>query len=115
MSGVMVALIYLALLGAIAIYDLRTLRAPNRFVYPLIGFAAVASLTVFRVHAGEALLGGVLAFGALLLVAVIGRGAMGFGDVKYGLACGIVVGVHGVLAMLVCSFALSGIVAAVVL
>jgi leader peptidase (prepilin peptidase) / N-methyltransferase len=113
--GTLATLIYLVPLGAIAVCDVRTLHAPNRYVYPLITFTVVASLTVYRLHAGEALLGGVLAFGLLVGVALAGRGALGLGDVKYGIVCGIVVGVRGVVPMLMFSFVLGGLVAAAVL
>ena len=115
MPEAVATLLYLVPLGAIAVYDVRTLRAPNRYVYPLIGLAVLASLTVYRLDASEALLGGLVAFGILFGVATIGRGALGFGDVKYGLVCGIAVGLQGVLPMLVFSFFAGGLVAAVVL
>src|SRR5690606_31521402 len=99
----------------IAWHDVRTLRAPNRYVYPLLAVSVVASLTLYRDHAAEALLGGLLAFGILFMIALVGRGAMGFGDVKYGIVCGIAVGLHGVLPMLAFTFVAGAAVALVVL
>src|SRR5687768_503657 len=100
MMGAASVIAYLAPLAAIAAVDVRTMRAPNRYVYPLIALAVLASLTLHRADAAEALLGGALAFGLLFVVALLGRGAMGFGDVKYGVVCGIAVGLHGVIPML---------------
>ena len=109
------ALMYLTPLAAIAVIDVRTLRAPNRYVYPLIALGVVLSLTIYRAHAVEALLGGVFAFVVLLVVALFGRGQMGLGDVKYGVVCGIAVGVHGALPMLAFAFLAGAAVAVVVL
>jgi prepilin signal peptidase PulO-like enzyme (type II secretory pathway) len=115
MPAAAVALVYLAPLAAIAVVDLRTLRAPNRYVYPLIVVAVAISLTVYREHAAEALLGGALAFAVLLVIAAFGRGRMGLGDVKYGVVCGIAVGFHGTLPMLAFAFVAGAAVAVVAL
>jgi prepilin signal peptidase PulO-like enzyme (type II secretory pathway) len=98
---------YLAFLLLMAVQDIRSLQVPNRIVYPALTFGVAASLTLGRSDASEALLGGVVAFALLLVVALLGRGAMGFGDVKVGGFCGIVVGLSGVLPMLFLAF-LSG-------
>jgi len=106
---------YLVALAVIAVVDLRTLRAPNRLVYPLLALSVLASLMLDRGLSIEALLGLLLAFGVLLVVALVGRGAMGFGDVKYGALCGVTVGVNGVIPMLGFTFLAGGTVALVVL
>lgn len=111
----MVAVTVLVLLGAVAVHDLQTLRAPNRFVYPLAGLAMVLSVTAFRAHAIEAFLGAAIAFGSLLLLALLGRGSLGYGDVKYSLICGLVVGVSRVFSMLSFAFVVAGLTAAIVL
>lgn len=97
-------LAYLLALSMIAVYDIRTLRAPNRFVYPLIVAGILAVLTLYRYAAVEALAGGLLSFSVLFAVALAGRGAMGFGDVKFGAACGLLVGLSGVFTMLASAF-----------
>lgn len=111
----LLGLTYLALLALMAAYDIRTLRVPNRIVYPSLGFALAASLTLGRGDLIEALLGGAITFLALLVIAVIGRGAMGFADVKVGLLCGIAVGLHGVMPLFLVAFASGGLFAAVLL
>lgn len=108
------ALVYLVPLAAIAVIDMRTLRAPNRYVYPLIALSIGLSLTLYRAHSAEALLGGLVAFVTLLGIALLGRGRMGFGDVKYGVVCGIAVGVHGTLPMVAFAFLAGAAVALVV-
>jgi prepilin signal peptidase PulO-like enzyme (type II secretory pathway) len=94
----------LGLLAAIAVQDLRTMRAPNRIVYPALAFALLAALTLGGDDAREAWLGGVVTFVVLLVAALLGRGAMGMGDVKAGALCGVVVGISGVLPMLALAF-----------
>jgi Flp pilus assembly protein protease CpaA len=105
----------LAALALVAAIDIRSLRAPNVIVVP----AVVAALSVAFARGSEAgfdaLAGGLLVFAALLVVAVVGRGAMGMGDVKAGTIGGIAVGAGGVLPMLVAAFIFGGVVAAVVL
>lgn len=95
----------LLVLATIAVIDLRTLRAPNRYVLAALVLALSAALAS---RSGgtlvDAALGVLLAFVVLLAVALAGRGAMGFGDVKYGAACGAIVGVSGVLPMLMFTF-----------
>jgi len=104
-----------AILAVVAVGDARTRRAPNRLVYPAILFAGLASLLLGGHDAVEALLGGVAAFLLLLVIALAGRGAMGLGDVKVGTLCGIVVGLHGVVAMLMWCFVAGAAVAAALL
>lgn len=111
----LVALCYLAVLFIMAAHDIRTLRVPNPVVYPSLGLAVVASLTLGWRDATDALLGGAIAFLILVAVAVVGRGAMGFGDVKAGTLCGIAVGVGGAVPMLLITFVAGALVAAVVL
>jgi Flp pilus assembly protein protease CpaA len=106
---------YLALLLLMAVHDIRSLRVPNWIVYPALGFSVAASLTLGWSDAIEALLGGAAAFLLLLAIAFIGRGAMGFADVKVGCLCGIVVGLSGVLPMLFVSFASGAFVASLFL
>lgn len=111
----LLGVVCLALLVLIAARDVTTLRAPNRLVYPGVGIAILGALTLGWGAAGEALLGGLVAFGALLAAAVASRGRLGHGDVKVGGLCGLVVGLHGVAPMLVVAFGSGAVVAAVVL
>ena len=106
---------YLALLFLMAMHDVRSLRVPNGIAYAGLGFGVAASLTLGRGDALEALLGGTAAFLLLLLIAIAGRGAMGFADVKVGALCGIVVGLSGVLQMLFVAFASGALLSAVLL
>lgn len=110
-----IALVYLAALGFMAVHDAVTLRVPNRVVYTSLAFAVVASLTLGRSDAREALLGGLVVFGLMLVAAIAGRGAMGFADVKVGTLCGIAVGLGGVLPLFFITFVGAALTAAVLL
>lgn len=90
----------LAVLSWIAWYDLRTHRAPNRVVYPATGLALVASLALGWDSALSSLAGSGAAFGIFLLIALVGRGAMGYGDVKVAALAGAIVGIKGLLLLL---------------
>ena len=94
----------LLVLAAIAVIDVRTLRAPNRYVGGALALALAAGLALSGAALLDAALGVGLAFALLLVVAIAGRGKMGLGDVKYGAACGGVVGLQGVMPMLFFTF-----------
>ena len=110
-----VGLGYLGVLALIAAHDARTRKAPNRFIYPALAAAILASFTLGWSDALEALLGGALSFAVLLGLAFVGRGAMGAGDVKVGALCGIALGLHGVVPMLLLTFVAGGVTAALLL
>jgi prepilin signal peptidase PulO-like enzyme (type II secretory pathway) len=105
----------LVVLGAVAIRDVQTRRAPNTLVYPALPAMLVGALTLGQPELVEALLGGIAALGILLVVALAGRGAMGAGDVKVGALCGVIVGIHGVVPMLAATFISGAIVAGLLL
>ena len=109
-----VAVVYLAVLLSIAGVDILDRRAPNRLVYPGLVFALLASLSFGPGVAPDALLGGATAFALFLMIALVGRGAMGMGDVKVAALCGIVVGIHGMVPLLAFTF-LTGMVVSLVL
>lgn len=103
----------LLVLTVIAILDMRTLRAPNRIVYPtsialIVGFASLGIGPAL-----DAFAGGALSFGTLLLCVILGRGSMGYGDAKVGFICGTLVGPAGILPMLFITFFAGGCLAAV--
>ena len=115
MPETLLLLAYLGVLGAIAVIDVRTLRAPNALVLPALVLVLAGAVVLAGPAPREAALGAGLAFGLLLLVATVGRGAMGMGDVKYGAVCGGVVGAGAVLPMLAFTFVSGAVVAVAVL
>lgn len=116
-------LLFAWLLFVVAIIDVRTRRIPNRLTYPLTP-ALLALLALAALLNGEpdwalrALLGGLAAFGALLVLAVISPRGMGMGDVKLAAFIGVGLGYLGwghVLLGVFGGFLLGGLVAAVLL
>ncbi|MCK9520621.1 MAG: A24 family peptidase [Dehalococcoidia bacterium] len=102
-------------IGWIVAVDIQSLRAPNRIVYASVVAGLAASALLGREALLDALSGGMLAFLLLLVVALLGRGAMGYGDVKAGALCGITTGIAGAMTMLVVAFVAGGFFAAVLL
>lgn len=115
MHEALIAAGVLGVIWVICVYDARTLLAPNRFVYPGVVFAIGAAFTLGPGAGLEALAGGLVAFIVMLVVALAGRGRMGMGDVKMAALCGAAVGVRAVMPMLVVTFLLGGLIAAVAL
>jgi leader peptidase (prepilin peptidase)/N-methyltransferase len=107
-----VGVAFLGGLFLIAAHDIRTRRAPNRVVYPAVALAAVAALLLGQQDAVEAILGGIVAFLAFFVIGLIGRGAMGAGDVKVAALCGTIVGLHGVAWLIASAFVIGLVVCA---
>ena len=107
----------------IAVIDARTGRVPNRLTYPLtpvlLGLLALAALLNGEpARAASALLGGLAAGGALLVLALINPRGMGMGDVKLAAFIGVGLGYLGwseLVAGLVAGFVIGGVVALVLL
>ena len=98
----------------LSVIDFQLHRLPNRIVLALIASIVVA----LTIQNGSNLLSGSLEIASLYFfiffgLAVISKNAIGFGDVKYSFACGLVVGVYvsgSWLAILWSMFALAAIV-----
>jgi prepilin signal peptidase PulO-like enzyme (type II secretory pathway) len=94
-------LIYMVLLAALFVYDLRWMILPDALVFLLIALgcldvalrlSVVGNLT-FAAYAQQVLLGGGAFGGIYLLLYIVSRGRwIGFGDVKLGLFMGMVLG-----------------------
>jgi len=103
----------------IAVIDARTRRIPNRLTYPLIPALAVlvvaAAVLDGQPGAGlRAVLGGLAAFTALLLIALVSPRGMGLGDVKLAAFIGLGLGYLGwghVVLGVFGAFVLGGVVA----
>ncbi len=90
-------LVFGAALVAISAVDLEHFIVPNRIVYPAL-FASVPLLVVAAAVEGEwrslrdAAVGGVLAWGALLVIHLVSPAGMGFGDVRLAGLIGVHLG-----------------------
>lgn len=110
-------------LVVLAVIDARTRRIPNRLTYPLVPilivlFAAAALVAGEPGRIAAAALGGLAAFAALLVLALISPGGMGMGDVKLAGLIGIGLGSVGwgvLLLGIFAGFLLGGLVSVVLL
>jgi len=109
------ALFYTAVLIVITVTDLEHRLIPNRIIYPAIAIALLASLLDPALTVWQSLAGGIFAFGLFLLFAVIGRGALGGGDVKLAAFLGAMVGLPVAFVALFGGIVLGGLVSALLL
>lgn len=114
-GAALVALAAVAVAALVSAIDIRTRRAPNAIVYPALAVLLAGSSALGTAAFISGALGAALAFVLLLLVALAGRGAMGFGDVKFGAIVGAAVGPGGVLPALLTAFVAGGAWAALLL
>jgi leader peptidase (prepilin peptidase)/N-methyltransferase len=83
------AAVVLILLGVI---DVLTLKVPNILMYPSIAFALAATAIIDPSLLDNALIGGGALLGVMFLLALIGRGSLGMGDVKFACFTGCILG-----------------------
>ena len=79
------------------------------------GTSAVLAVLVLATQRWDGLVGGIVLFSVLLLIAVASRGGMGGGDIKLSLAIGLALGWQLGLVALVVAFASGGILATVLM
>lgn len=107
--------VYTCLLLVLTVIDLEKGLILNVIVYP----AALAALAIgfflpeFVIYKG--ILGGAIGFAALMLVALIFRGGMGWGDVKMAGLIGLMTGYPSVFAALLAGIIAGGIAAVVLM
>jgi leader peptidase (prepilin peptidase) / N-methyltransferase len=99
---------YTTFLLTVFVIDLEHRLVLNIMVAPAAVTAMAASLVPGGPSPSQALLGGLLAFAAFLVLAIAGRGALGFGDVKLAGLIGIMVGYPVVVSALVLGIVLGG-------
>lgn len=109
-----VSWLYGLFLIAVTVIDLEHHRVLNVMLAPAAVGVAVISFLPLAPEPLNMLLGGAVGFGVFLLLAIIGRGALGMGDVKLAGVVGMMIGYPGVLTALAIG-AILGAVAALVL
>ena len=92
----------------VLVIDLEHRRVLNIMVGPAAGIALLAAALHGIPSLLSALLGGAIGLGLFLLVALIGRGKMGMGDVKLAGLIGLVTGYPDVLSALFIGILLGG-------
>lgn len=95
-----VAWLYGLFLVAVTVIDFEHHRVLNIMLAPAAIVVAGLSLLPGAPQPLDMLLGGAVGFGVFLLLAIIGRGALGLGDVKLAGVIGMMVGYPGVLTAL---------------
>lgn len=110
-----IAWLYGLFLLAVAVIDFEHHRVLNVMLAPAAVIVALFSLLAVTPAPWEMLLGGVVGFGVFLLLAIIGRGALGMGDVKLAGVIGMMVGYPGVMTALIIGALLGGLAALVLL
>ncbi|MBM4446972.1 MAG: prepilin peptidase [Chloroflexi bacterium] len=120
---------YCCLFIVLLLIDLEHNILPNKIVYPgmiiALGIAALGSIfgfepsviagMGFRLWIVDAAIGGSIGFGLLLLVVLISRGGMGWGDVKLVGLIGLVIGFPLVLLAMFLAMVSGGLTAAILL
>jgi len=102
-------------LALITLVDGVVRRIPNMFIGGLFGWALLQAVVWGRPALGPALVGVGLGGGLFLLIALVGRGAMGLGDVKLAATLGALLGYPFVLIGLLAGILLGGIAALLLL
>ena len=107
--------LYAWFLLTVLVIDLEHRRVLNVMVAPAAVVALAASFLPGSPAPLDALLGGAGAFAAFFLIALLGRGAMGMGDVKLAGVIGLMTGYPLVVPSLLAGIVLGGLAAAVML
>ena len=110
-----VAWCYSLFLLAVMVIDLEHRRVLNIMLAPAAVIVALCSLLPFTPSPQEMALGGIAGFGLFLLLAIIGRGALGMGDVKLAGLIGMMTGFPAVFYALIIGALLGGLAALVLL
>ena len=100
---------------ALAVTDLERRLIPNRIVYPAMILAAAFAWAWPDREWWSAFTGGAAALALLLAIYAIGRGALGFGDVKMGALLGLAAGLEGALAGLLLGAIAAGVTIVILL
>ena len=103
--------LYATFLLAVLVIDLEHRRVLNIMVAPAAVVALLASFLPGGPTPVQALIGGAIGFGVFTLLALIGRGAMGLGDVKLAGVIGLMTGYPLVVAALALGIVLGGVAA----
>ena len=106
---------YFCLLAAILVIDLERGVILNKVVYPAAAIALIIAAFTSNPGIIKVLIGGGLGLVIMLLVALVSRGGIGWGDVKMGGLVGLLTGFPLVLVSLLLAVVSGGIVAAVLL
>lgn len=109
------ALVVTTLLLALAMVDIQVRRLPNPLVLAVLGCAVLQALWLGKPSLGAAAIGMAVALAVFGLIYLLGRGALGLGDVKLGAALGALLGYPAVLPAMFAGVVAGGLAAAFLL
>jgi leader peptidase (prepilin peptidase) / N-methyltransferase len=114
------ASLFTSVLLLVTVTDLEQRLIPNRAIVPAIGMAALVSPLWFGPGWWLALVGGAIGYGFFWLTVqlgerFLGRGAMGWGDVKLAAFVGLITGFPGIITALVITIIAGGVISLVLL
>jgi prepilin signal peptidase PulO-like enzyme (type II secretory pathway) len=95
--------------------DIEHQRIPNLISFPAIALGLISIPLFHAPSPWKWVLGGLLGFGALFLIALLSPSAMGMGDVKLALFIGLIVGYPNIILALFLAFVLGGAIAGALL
>ena len=99
-----VALLFVSLLVIINVSDIAYMLIPNKILLFFLPFLIVARIISPLEPWWDSLLGAVIGFSVLLLIAIVSKGGMGGGDIKLFLLIGLVLGtIHTLLTLFLAS------------
>ncbi|MCZ7572266.1 MAG: A24 family peptidase [Ardenticatenaceae bacterium] len=104
----LIAWAYAAFLLLVLVIDVEHRRVLNIMLAPAVVVTIAVSLLPGGLDPLNALLGGAVGFGLFFAMAILGRGALGAGDVKLAGLIGLMTGYPGVLAALFIGIVLGG-------
>ena len=93
-TGSLLTQTVIALFVVLALIDLVTFKVPNLLVYPAIAFVLAATALIDISLMDDSVLGGLAALAGMFALALIGRGSMGMGDVKFACLVGCALGLR---------------------
>lgn len=113
-EGIMTSL-YSILLILMGMIDLEHQRVLNKISYPAIALGLI-SIPLFHLDDPWTwVMGGLIGFGALLLISLLSPQAMGMGDIKLALFIGLIVGYPEIFLSLFLAFVIGGSIAGLLL
>jgi len=99
-----VALLFISLLVIIVVSDIAYMLIPDKILLFFLPFLLICRLVSPLTPWWDSLLGAVIGFGILFLIAIISKGGMGGGDIKLFFLIGLVLGtVHTLLTLFLAS------------
>ena len=110
-----VALLFISLLMIIVVSDIAYMLIPDKILFFFLPFFVLGRILSPLDNWWDSLLGAVVGFGILLLIAVVSKGGMGGGDIKLFFLIGLVLGTANTLITLFLASVIGMIVGIIVL